>query len=69
MDTVRFKDDVVGRAPITEAIIEVREGTEGVVTRIDSNGFFIIEVPNVESMIPRCFVEVDIGLISRVTDL
>ena len=64
MDSVRFKDDVVGNSPLTGEVIEVKEGTEGTVTKISDNGHFTVEVPNLDSMIPLCFVQVDIDLIS-----
>lgn len=66
MDAVRFSQDVVGKAPLTEKVVEVREGTEGTVTRISPEGFFTVEVPSLESAMPLCFVDVDIDLISLV---
>lgn len=66
MDTIRFKDNVVGSAPLTQEVIEVREGTEGTVTKISQEGHFTIEVPSLDSMLPQCFVEVDYELITLI---
>lgn len=59
MDTIRFTKSVHGVSPLTDATVEVKDGTEGVVIRSLDKEIYLIEVPNYDTGIPLCFVEVD----------
>ena len=58
MDTVRFREPIVGYNALIDQEIELHEGTEAtVVDIVGEEGIFKLQVSDAETGIPICFVE------------
>jgi hypothetical protein len=62
MDTVRFREEVVGYSPLAKKNINVERGREGVVIHIE-DGEYEIQVDDPNTGLPLCFVRVQNDLI------
>lgn len=67
LDVVRFTKDVEGRSPAPTSMVPVRRGAEGtVVVERPRGAGYKVEVTDLSTGNPTCFVDVEAGVLELV---